>query len=263
MKIYSWNILFENKRFDDALAFIIKLSWDVIALQEVPEEFLAALKTLPFHIAYGPDTRRIRTKEAGRRTDYLVILSKHPLRSVEVIPFPDEWYAKPIYLRTRFMAKLMGWHQAYADKSALRVEIEVREGTVVQLFCAHLAIVFSTKTHRLREFEYLMERRDAALPTIFCADTNILELPHITLLNWLAGGPLEHWVLWWRERSEFNTLFKHYGLKNPLAGGLTHWIALSQLDHIVVSESLPVISKAILQHKPGSDHHPVMVEVEV
>ena len=263
MRIYSWNILFENKQFDVALRFIQTLDFDVLALQEVPEEFLAQLKSLPFQIAYGPDTRRVRTNEAGKRMDYLVILSKHEITRSEGILFPSEWYQRSAALQARITAHLMGWLLPYGGKGALRVELLLPQDSKMQVFCAHLAIVFSTSTHRLKEFEYMMENRNPDLPIIFCADMNILELPHITLLNWLGGGKLLHWLLWWRERNAFKKLFKKYGLKNPLKGGITHPIALSQIDHILVPEQFPVVSKKILKTKHGSDHNPVMVEVKL
>ena len=50
MRIYSWNVLYENKTFEDVYTYLQKLDFDVIALQEVPQDFLDKLKTLPYAV---------------------------------------------------------------------------------------------------------------------------------------------------------------------------------------------------------------------
>lgn len=260
MKIYSWNVLFKNKKLNDVLAFIEGLDFDILALQEVSEDLLERLKALPFNLASSVDTAR--TNATGKTsTDSLVILSRHPIEKQESVVFPVDWYQGPVAWQAKLAGKLLSWRHPYKNKSGLRVEISLPNPKRVQIFCTHLAVVFATPAVRQKEFDFLMQKRNKDIPTIFCGDFNILELPHIALLNWLSGGKLSDWIFWWRERETFKSKFLEYSLQNPLQGMMTHPIAFSQIDHILIPKDFPVLSRKVLQSKFGSDHNPVMVEI--
>lgn len=260
MKIYSWNVLFKNREIDDVLTFIERLDFDILALQEVSEELLESLKKLPYSLACSVDTDR--TDETGKTsTDSLVILSRHSIENQESIVFPAEWYQEPVAWQTKIASKLLSWRHPYKNKSGLRVEVSLPDSKRVQILCAHLAVVFATPATRQKEFDFLMQKRNKGLPVVFCGDFNILELPHITLLNWLSGGKLTDWMFWWKERQVFRKMFQEYSLQNPLKGMTSHPIALSQIDHILVPKDFRIISKKVLRSRFGSDHNPVMVEV--
>ncbi len=261
MKIYSWNVLFKNKKLDNVLAFIEKLDFDILTLQEVSEELLERLKQLPYSLASSTD--KVRIDEFGKNfTDSLVILSRYSIVQQESILFPAEWYQEPVAWQSKLARKLLSWRHSYKSRSGLRVEVFLPDSKRIQIVCAHLAIVFATPETRQMEFDFLMQKRNNELPVIFCGDFNILELPHITLLNWLSGGKLSDWMFWWGERQTFENKFQEYFLQNPLKGMMTHPIAISQIDHILIPKDFQVISKKVLRSKFGSDHNPVMVEVD-
>ena len=97
------NMLFRNRELDRAFTFISKADFDIFCLQEVPEEFLKRLQTLPCSIAYRSDVERLFAHDIER--NFIVILSKHPITAQGEIPFPDYWHLLP--LRTRIFVRLM------------------------------------------------------------------------------------------------------------------------------------------------------------
>src|SRR3989344_4507606 len=101
MKIYSWNIFFRNGKLERAFEFIQKLDFDVLCLQEVPEEFLNRLQKLRLFIAFAPAVDRIYPDHVER--NYLVILSRHPVTSHNAVAFSIPHQP----LRTRLFVKAM------------------------------------------------------------------------------------------------------------------------------------------------------------
>ena len=96
-------MLFRNRELNRAFTFISESDFDIFCLQEVPEEFLKRLQTLPCSIAYRSDVERLFAH--GIERNFIVILSKHPITAQGEIPFPDYWHLLP--LRTRIFVRLM------------------------------------------------------------------------------------------------------------------------------------------------------------
>ena len=189
MKVYSWNVLFENRTFDRVAQYIRSRDADIICLQEVPENFLRVLKTFPYFIAYSPDVRL----GAGESL-YLVVLSKHPIARKEVIEFPDSQYTPPNIVG-RILGFLFGWRSVYCGKTALLVDVTVPGSRLVQVVCAHLSVVYVSAEMRYKEFDFIMKYVDEDLPLLFCGDFNILEWPHVTLIDFIMGGS-DHNPVW-------------------------------------------------------------------
>lgn len=257
MKIYSWNILYRNKELDRAFEFISHTDFDLFCLQEVPEAFLARLKTLPCSLVSHVDTKKV-ISSAQTVTMYNVILSKHQITAQGEIPFPEYWHLLPwhtlLFVRlmpSRFFSKIH-------NRGALYVDI-MMQGASVRIFNLHLTI--AQPALRLKEFELAMAERDSSKPTIVCGDFNILEKPHITPLNWLLGGRVTDALFYRRERATIEKHFAEHELVNPLYGGITQTLSQSQLDHILVSNSFSIQNADILPDRLGSDHHPIRVEI--
>lgn len=257
MKIYSWNIFFRNGQLERAFAFIETLDFDVLCLQEVPEEFLFRLQKLPAHIAFAPDVDRIYPERIER--NFLVILSRHEIvsHSAFALELPH------VPLRTRLFVnamRIINWtrianrHGFYAD-----IAVEgLREP--LRVFCLHLTLAHPEA--RRHEFETAMREYDRRLPTLVCGDFNILDTPFVAPFNWLLGGSLSDAVRYQRERREFEKRIASLGLVNPLTGQRTHVIS-RQLDHILISRKLSVESAHVVSERIGSDHYPIHVEINL
>ncbi|MBI4079761.1 endonuclease/exonuclease/phosphatase family protein [Candidatus Kaiserbacteria bacterium] len=255
MKIYSWNIFFRNGQLERAFEFIQTLDFDVLCLQEVPEEFLAKLRSLPVHIAFAPDVDRIYPDRMER--NYLVILSRHRIvaHSVFALELPDP------PLRTRLVVSAMRiakWTRI-ANRHGFYADIAI-EGTDMPLrvFCLHLTLAHPEA--RRKEFETAMREYDPAISTIVCGDFNILDTPFVAPFNWLLGGRMSDALRYQRERTEFEERIATLGLINPLSGQRTHVIS-RQLDHILISEGLSIESAHVVAQRIGSDHYPIHVKI--
>ena len=161
MKIYSWNIFFRNGKLERAIEFIRNLDFDVLCLQEVPEEFLYRLQKLPIHLAFAPDVDRIYPKRIER--NYLVILSRH--RIIFHNKFSLEVPHQP--LRTRLFVQAMRpihWSRI-RNRHGFFADIEIKGlSTIVRVFCLHL--ILAHPEARRREFEIAMREYDPAHPTM-------------------------------------------------------------------------------------------------
>jgi len=255
MTIYSWNMLFRNRELDRAFEFISKSDFDIFCLQEVPDEFLKRLRTLPFHIADAVDVERLFAKT---HRNHLVILSRHPVIASGSLPWPDYWPLLP--LRTKVFVHLMRplhWSKI-RNRNGLYADIAASKGSL-RVFNLHTAL---TRPHlRVREFEIAMAERDPSRPTVVCGDFNTVESPLIAILNWFLGGSIADAFLYRRERTRIEKHFVEHALLNPLRGETTHAFAGSQLDHILVSHSFSIKKAEVLPDRVGSDHHPICVEI--
>jgi endonuclease/exonuclease/phosphatase family metal-dependent hydrolase len=256
MIIYSWNILYRNRELDRAFDFIAQSDFDIFCLQEVPEVFLARLKTLPLSLASRVDVEKSYGSTAVPM--FNVILSRHPISSYDEIPFPEYWHLLPLH--TRLFVHLMPnrLFSKIRNRGGLFADITIG-GMSLRVFNLHL--ILARPAWRLKEFETAMAERDASRPTIVCGDFNTLEKPHISILNWILGGRMRDAVFYTRERTHIEKRFVEHKLVNPLAGGITHPLSQSQLDHILVSHSFSIKNAEVLPDRIGSDHHPIQVEI--
>lgn len=257
MIIYSWNILYRNKELARAFEFIQNIVFDFFCLQEVPEEFLQQLQTLSFFIVSGIDTEKVFKSTTIKM--YNVILSKHPLGEYGEISFIDHWILSPF--RTRFFIWLMKpFHFSKTiNRGGLYADTVVGE-IPVRIFSLHLALAHPKQ--RFEEFKLAMLKLDMTRKQIVCGDFNILESPHITILNWLLGGRATDALLYKRERLAIEKHFTSHELINPLRNFITHKFSRSQLDHILIHQSFSVTNAFVLKDRIGSDHSIVNVRVE-
>ncbi len=255
MTIYSWNMLFRNRELNRALDFIAQSDFDVFCLQEVPDAFLVRLHALPFHHADAVDVDRLFAKT---NRNHLVILSRYPITASGSLPWPDYWPLLP--LRTKLFVRFMRplhWSKI-RNRNGMYADIAAPAGSV-RVFNLHTAL---TAPHlRIREFERAMAERDPSRPTIVCGDFNTVESPRMSILNWFLGGSLADTFFYRRERTRLQKHFVEHELVNPFAGGITHPLSQSQLDHILVSHSFTIKNAAVLPDRVCSDHHPIRVEV--
>ena len=255
MRIVSWNICFRNSDWDDAWRFVRDSGADIICLQEVPERFLAKLKTLPYHCATGVDVDRLFP--AGTERNFLVILSAYPVCATGSVSFDVPY----LPLRTRLFVWLMRRRQwtKIGNRTALWADVETPSG-MLRVFCLHLLLAYPAV--RRTEFERVMVDHRASA-SIVCGDFNLLEYPKATILNWLLGGPFIEIFRWTRERRQMERRFTELKLQNPLRGKATHnYSSRQQLSHILVPEGARIVKAEVEPEYHGSDHRPVIVETE-
>jgi endonuclease/exonuclease/phosphatase family metal-dependent hydrolase len=262
MQIYSWNLSDRNKTLDKALAFIKGIKFDVLCLQEVPEDFLGRLKKLPFSHVYHVDLQRFLP--TGVRTDYLVILTPHQIVNSHTF-FTSQGLQQPwrtrcfVYCMSR--VKTLGWSEidnhggVYADIQVPGINSPLR------VFSTHLRL--DSPEERKREFTLISKHFNADGKNIVCGDFNIIDSPFLKPFSWLMGAHIKEALPWYPERALKEELFGQYQLKNPLKGKRTHILFSNQLDHILVPEYAPVTDTTALPDPVGSDHYPVMVTVEL
>ncbi|KKW43748.1 MAG: hypothetical protein UY97_C0008G0011 [Parcubacteria group bacterium GW2011_GWB1_57_6] len=254
MTIYSWNILYRNRRLDRVFSFIAQSDFDIFCLQEVPEYFLKRLQTLPYSIAYRTDVERLFKRDIVR--NFNVILSRHPITAQGEIPHDEYWPLLPFY--TRFFVRLIPSFSKVRNRGGLYADITAN---AVSLRIFNLHLILAHPAWRLKEFEAAMAKRDASRPTIVCGDFNTLEARHIAPLNWILGGRISDALFHRRERIRIEQRFVEHELVNALSGEITHPFSRSQLDHILVSQSLSIKHAEVLRDRMGSDHHPIRVEL--
>ena len=256
MKIYSWNIFYRNPQLESAYQFIKNLDFDILCLQEVPEDFLERLKKLSCHIAFAPEVDRLFSH--GIEQNFLVILSRHPVIRTEKFSLPMPHIPR----RTRLLVKAMRplhWssvrnrHGFYADIAPNGLS------SIIRVFCLHLFLAHPEV--RRNEFDIAMKHLDTKFPAIVCGDLNVLDSPFASSFNWLLGGRPSDAFAWRRERREIERQFAKHRLLNPLSGKATYLFPRCQLDHILVSRQLPVERAVVIPERVGSDHNPIQVTI--
>lgn len=254
MNILSWNMLYRNEEVERAYTFISESGADIVCLQEVPEAFLHRLTSLPYTTLSATD--REMAVEGHPATHYLVILSRYPVREEHSIPLPDYWATFP--LRTRLYITIMPptFAARMKGRTSLIATVDTPHGPL-QVMNLHLFL--ASPAIRKAELEATLKERDPSLPLIVCGDFNIIESGTMAILNWILGGTLQDAYAYPRERREIEHFIATYDLRNPLRGNVTHDLARSQLDHILVSHHFRVENAAVVGDCYGSDHHPITV----
>jgi endonuclease/exonuclease/phosphatase family metal-dependent hydrolase len=271
----SFNVLYKNPKPEQLLAFLREQvkAVDVICLQEVRQEILTELEKFGVFIKLGADAER-QSKSTGKKIyDHIVIMSRHPMgkarwRRYEVRDSPTR--------RWRLFDKLTSGKEETsflyeAKRGSVSADVIV-DGRPVRVICGHPS-VWGAKRRR-GEILDLLDQVTMISPTIVCGDFNILDDWVIkAVTNFLCADTLGEGLYemgpWYRERTMMERLFQLYLFQNPLKGHKTFWAKLFglkfgfQLDHALVPASSHVTRAEVLPDMYGSDHHPVLVEVEL
>jgi endonuclease/exonuclease/phosphatase family metal-dependent hydrolase len=261
--VVSWNMYCFNKKLDDAFAFIQSQPFDVMCIQEVPEGFLSLLRTLPLFMVESPDSVwREKNAPGNVQRDYHVILSKHPIVADATYPVVEHRSRK---FRARLFRSMMryiaNWRSGSLHNRTSHSADITFNGKIIRVFSTHLEL--ATPAIRKNEFEHIVRNLSTDHQNIICGDFNILESWLMKPLNFLLGGSLLQAFPWYNERAEMEQAFQAAGLSNIFKSRITHKIAHSQLDHILVPVGTNVIDQKVLLNTHGSDHRPIVATLNI
>src|SRR3989344_3991105 len=173
MTIYSWNMLYRNKRLREALEFVRESGADIFCLQEVPETLLPRLKELSYHFAAIKEVDFIARGFSS--TSYIVILSRYPITRHESIALP---LPSRVPLLSRFFYAVGLWALAPRGRPVCVAELNTPTGPL-RVFNLHLSLTHPER--RVRELELALATRDPSIPSIVCGDLHTLPKPHINV----------------------------------------------------------------------------------
>ncbi|MGJ3242725.1 MAG: endonuclease/exonuclease/phosphatase family protein [Opitutales bacterium] len=252
MRIVSWNIYRHNPQLSRQLTWIREHAVDVVCLQEFPEAHLGLLDTLEEY-PYRHSAREFFLKK-GDRADirlYTVTLARRELLGAGSIghhPFPR------MPLRYRL---------AYTDLDIQfqYVDLIGPYGRRFRIFNCHFECVTSPEI-RLKRFQQVLDTFHPEAINIICGDFNNFGHPWVNLpMSWLSS----HYSLkdlWQDEKIAFEKAFTEAGLVNVFRGQRTFRKFPFQLDYVLVPQHLSIRRHAVLKPPRGSDHFPVLLELE-
>lgn len=261
IKIITWNMLFKNKELDRAYEFLLKENADIICIQETPKKFLEMLKKTNYNIFYGINTTikpNMITK--GKEKLYNVILSKHEIINSKEYLIINNLKNK---LRTNIFITFMipfGWEHTNPKSNSIYTDIKVNN-KIIRVSCTKLKLV-SGVSERLKQFNIVLSNTSKKHRNIICGDFNIVENKLIKPFTWFIGSTFKE-IFLQSERKIFQEKFRKFNLKNPFLGNTTIPAMKNQSDHILVPENMRVISKKVCIDSYGSDHYPLILEVEI
>ncbi|MDP3725634.1 MAG: endonuclease/exonuclease/phosphatase family protein [bacterium] len=256
VRILDWNVCNENRAPPEKIVdFIFSHNPDIICLQEVPRLVLDTINSRvlgKYERVMGNDMR------CGEELCFLVTLSRFPIikwRAIQALK-KGGWRS--------FFSSF--WHNIEEHLESLRVDILV-ERRRVRVLNVHLEVGTGPK-NRLQQFRHVLRhgiRRWTIKSAIIAGDLNIYGQGwYERFVGWLWFG-LRSVELLLNEREEFERIFKKRGLKNIFreettfsTGGVNF-----QFDHILVPRNTVVISRSVISEHCGSDHTPIIGEIDI
>lgn len=247
LKVFSWNMYCNNKKFDSALKFLYEHDADVMCLQEVPVEIVRTIKKYPgLYVAEAKAHNRGREKMRTRN----IIISKHPMKEKAESSLQEDEHPS---IKSRITGLCGPLEFQYVDIKP--------DDKKIRIFNSHLECNTSPRI-RVEQFKQVLRLSRKNSVNIYCGDLNTYGEWYLNLfVGYISNYTLKD--ITHSERKLFNELFSEYKLNNIFHGEVTYPLFLLQLDHILVPNNIPVISKTVHKKRYGSDHRPIVVELEV
>lgn len=248
-KILNWNVYDNNKKLNNVIKFINAVDADVITLQEVSPSLVKLLKNLSHYNLITADDFYKHSFFGPNKIHSLALLTKvAPKRSIiqnfQVVP-------------QSFFNKLTGSEES---KQFINCKLRVKD-TDINILNLHLP-VYSGISKRISLFTQCIDNieneKDSSL---ICGDFNIFANKYINpFVGWMLGFDKQDYVN--SEREVFEDIFKTLKFKNVFRKKKTFW-NITQLDHILVPENIKVADFSVSSHKYGSDHHPIILTLDL
>ncbi len=247
LKLLNWNVWVFNDETEKVLQFLAEQNADVICLQEVSLHLLEKLAretACPF-LFKARDT--YHKKNGDRNPSFLVIMARQRVIDAKAVLFKRQ-------KKRIFFARLLGIEEGIEFQYADILCGEER----LRFFNVHLECVAGPK-RRVAQFDEVTRVFQKGI-NIVCGDLNILSVWYAFFLRFIFGSWDE---LWEREHDFFARVFGKHKLWNIFEGAVTHDFTGNQLDYVLVPRETSVVSKMISPDSIGSDHRPMLVELEI
>lgn len=246
MKLLCWNVLLTNSRIDDVLNFVTGSDADVVALQELSDDHVTALRGLDgYELCLAEDCI-----EKGQLS-YLGLLSRVPVVDRKTLTHNRERAYSPSLL-----GRMWRWQECL---QSLSISVEWSSG-LVTIATIHLSCAVPPRTRRT-QLEQAAAHIPPGAPAIVCGDFNSFARPAI---NFIAGWAFGYGVsdLWTSDLQMIDRFCAGHGLTRQRNNKATLPHFGLHLDHFLTrgfgADTVQVVAETY-----GSDHRPLCAEFSV
>lgn len=246
MKLVCWNVLLTNSGTDVVRDFVVGSDADVIALQELSENHVAALRMLDgYELCLAEDCI-----EKGQLS-YLGLLSRVPVFDSKILTHNAKRAYSPSIL-----GRTWRWQECL---QSLSISVETSDGPVT-IANVHLSCAVPPRTRRA-QLEEAAAHVPPEGPAVMCGDFNSFARPAI---NFLAGWAFGFGVgdLLADDRTMIDDFACGYELSRRSNSKATLPRFGLHLDHIL-TRGFGASSVQVSAETYGSDHRPLCVELSV
>ena len=245
MRIASWNVLNRNRRLDLIEAFIREADADVIALQELSEDHVTALREID-----GYELHLAEDFIEKGELSYLGLMVRAEILAVNTITHNRTREFSPLVL-----GRLMRWQECLQSQS-----IHARfDNKNVRIVNVHLSCAVPPG-RRMQELTQVAGHFASDEAVILCGDFNAFARP---LLNFLVG-----WAFGSSPRDiaiDERRLIDGFAREHEMTGVFDSVVTLPRfrlhLDHMLVRGMRPR-GHTVERHTHGSDHRPLVAKFE-
>jgi len=244
MTCITWNVRRSNASVFRLIDYALSFQPDVVCLQEVPEHAMAYLHTTGYTVTSVPDF----SSEQKQNNSYICTLTlQKPIRT-RTITYSDIT-STSLLNRLAYVRMSHAVEQHRAPAVTLRIH-----NTPIQIVNARLSCAVGPIA-RLSQFETMWQNTDTDILAVFCGDFNIIGSVLFRIFTgWVRGFTVSEYRL--NERQHFDASIAKKHLINIFRRTPTIFASLPafQLDHILVPDSMRVLSHTIGKNRFGSDH---------
>lgn len=249
MRIISWNINIQNKKFKKGFDFIFKQNPDIICLQEVSNSALDYLKKTKYNF-YS-----VCQSSGKRNKRYKVILTKKNL-----IGNPENFVTQDFH-RKIFWRKIS--NAIFGFDNELHNGIYLDLPNNIRIINLHLDAC-SGPVYRIEQFKKALNYFSKDKKTIICGDFNSYgNIFMNSLFKPIFNFPFSHIKV--NEKKELAKIFERYNLTDIFKGIITYPFFPKgfQIDHVLIPNNIKLNSRKVFTNKFYSDHRILLADLEI
>lgn len=244
LQILTWNVLDRNPDCSRILEALCAIRPDVALLQELTGKHVSAVRSV------FPFVSTCRGTATRNGQNFITIASRASQRGVRTVR-PNDGATG---IRS-ILARILGCDEC---QDALLAEVACGDSWL-PVACLH-ASAFASPSHRESELRAFLAALPRYGPLVLGGDFNSYSTP---LFSWLAGGFLGHGLSDFsrNEGQMLHEMLARQGFQGGSHGRTTRFLT-APLDHVFV-RSCRIISSQVVGERFGSDHYPVVVDMQV